>query len=239
MTKFARIPELGVNAQNLSGNDWHVYVVIAFHADKSGRSYPSLKRITAATGIDRRHISRSIARVEEKGLIRKQKIRCEDGGWDRSAYQIVSAAAQPALQKAAPVIVPQFDPPDRDVERDGGIAGKMFAIWKEECGDVLSIPRELYPRRIKSCLARFNDKFNCDLEQWRAHCREIRASTFCCGGGKKGWKADFDWALEPESIIKVQEGKYRDDMPPRRRAASNGPVSFDDYFVPPLGPGGT
>ena len=237
MTKFARIPELGVNTRNMSGSDWHVYVVIAFHADNfSGKAHPSLSRISAITGISRRHVSRSIDRLEERGLVRRQKVR-RKGGWDRSTYQIV--AADSAAQNTAPVIVPQFDKEDRDVSQGLAIAEKMLSIWKEECGDVLPIPCELYQRRIKSCLALSKDSFNCDLEQWRAHCREIRASTPCCGGGKKGWKADFDWALKPEAIIKVREGKYRDHTPTRRRAVSNGPVSFEDYEVLPLGPGGT
>src|SRR5215471_11133730 len=228
MTKFARIPELGVNTRNMSGSDWHVYVVIAFHADNfSGKAHPSLSRISAITGISRRHVSRSIDRLEERGLVRRQKVR-RKGGWDRSTYQIV--AADSAAQNTAPVIVPQID---LGVEQDRGVAENMLSIWKQECGDVLPLPRQLDQNRIKSCLARLKDSFNQDLKEWRALCREIRSSEFCCGGGSRGWKADFDWALKPNSILGLLEGKYRDNKSPRRRAANNGPIGFDDYFVPP------
>jgi hypothetical protein len=113
----------------------------------------------------------------------------------------------------------------------------MLSVWQIECGDVLSVPRKMDRARIAACVARFKDSFNRDLEQWRALCREITASSFCRGGGKQGWKADFDWALKPTSIRNLLEGKYRSSGSSRRGATDNS--SFDDYMVLPLGPGGT
>src|SRR5215813_10143742 len=111
--------------------------------------------------------------------------------------------------------------------RAGGIANEMLAVWQIECGDVLPVPRKMARARIAACVARFNDSFNRGLEQWRALCREIKASVCCCGGGRKGWKADFDWALKPNSIRNLLEGKYRDSgSSSRQRAANNGPLGF-------------
>jgi hypothetical protein len=116
------------------------------------------------------------------------------------------------------------------------IAEGMLAIWRAECGDALTVPRPpLAPHRIKVCQARFWDSFGRDLEQWRAHCRAIRASRFCCGKGSSGWRADFDWALKPKSIEGVQEGKYQNGGSSSHRRTG----TYDDYEIPPLGPGGT
>jgi hypothetical protein len=33
-------------------------------------------------------------------------------------------------------------------------------------------------------------------------------SAFLCGGGERGWQADFDWLIAPDNMQKVFEGKY-------------------------------
>ena len=38
------------------------------------------------------------------------------------------------------------------------------------------------------------------------------ASGFLCGGGERGWKADFDWLTAPTNMQKVLEGKYDDNQ---------------------------
>lgn len=233
---FAHIPARIAGARNLRGDDIRVLVAIATHANKFGRCHPSLSRIGSLTGIDRHNVPRSISRLEEAGFIRRQRVRTKTGRWDRSQYQILFNRAGLEDQEEQTVEMP----PEQKRQEGGAIANKMLAVWEAECGDTLSVPRKLDRARIAACVARFNDSFNRDLEQWRALCREIRASVFCCGGGRRGWKADFDWALKPRSIRNLLEGNYRDNgSPPRGRAASSGAVSFDDYVVLPLGPGGT
>jgi hypothetical protein len=37
-------------------------------------------------------------------------------------------------------------------------------------------------------------------------------SEFLCGGGNRGWKADFDWLTAPTNMQKVLEGKYNDNQ---------------------------
>ncbi|MCL1842257.1 MAG: replication initiator protein A, partial [Defluviitaleaceae bacterium] len=42
---------------------------------------------------------------------------------------------------------------------------------------------------------------------------EITAqSDFLCGGGERGWKADFDWLIDANNCQKVFEGKYDNDQ---------------------------
>jgi DNA-binding IscR family transcriptional regulator len=227
---FACIPGRVVGMQDLRAYDFRVLVAIAMCADKQGRARPSHSHIASTTGIDRRNVPRAITRLEKAGLMRHRQQKGQAGGWTHSVYEIL------------------FDPAVQEVEhtpkakRDEGenIAQHMLAIWREECGDALSVPRALDRKRAIACSARFKDSFDRDFEQWRLMCREIRKSAFCCGGGRRGWKADFDWALKPKSIRNLLEGKYRDGESLRRhRAAAAGPSDFDEYIVLPLGPGGT
>ncbi|MCL2406284.1 MAG: replication initiator protein A, partial [Defluviitaleaceae bacterium] len=41
---------------------------------------------------------------------------------------------------------------------------------------------------------------------------KVAASIFLCGGGDRGWKADFDWLISPANMQKVLEGKYDNDQ---------------------------
>ena len=49
---------------------------------------------------------------------------------------------------------------------------------------------------------------NLKPEQWLQVIKKINASDFCCGKSSTGWRATFDWLLQPETYLKVLEGKY-------------------------------
>ena len=38
----------------------------------------------------------------------------------------------------------------------------------------------------------------------------LQASHFCTGGGERGWRADVDWFLRPDTVAHLIEGKYDD-----------------------------
>ena len=49
---------------------------------------------------------------------------------------------------------------------------------------------------------------------WRQIIDRISTSSFCTGGGQKGWCADVDWFLgNSTNYVKVLEGKYDDSFP--------------------------
>lgn len=93
-----------------------------------------------------------------------------------------------------------------DIVDPRGVALAMMAVWKSELGDTLSVPSKINASRLSACRRRLADSFADDMDRWRAYCRAIRGSPFLCGA--KGWKADFDWALKPENITHVEEGRY-------------------------------
>ena len=35
-----------------------------------------------------------------------------------------------------------------------------------------------------------------------------QASSFCTGSNDRGWRADFDWLMNENNLVKVLEGKY-------------------------------
>ena len=45
-------------------------------------------------------------------------------------------------------------------------------------------------------------------EHWLAAMHRITESPFCCGDNQRGWVADIDWFLRPDTVLKLIEGKY-------------------------------
>ena len=51
--------------------------------------------------------------------------------------------------------------------------------------------------------------------------RRAQASSFCTGQNDRHWKADFEWLLNENNLVKVLEGKYDNPAatkPPRKKA---------------------
>lgn len=81
----------------------------------------------------------------------------------------------------------------------------LLAIWNSNCSG-LPIAKSLGKQRQAKWRARWNE--HPDLEYWTDIVRRLAASSFCQGGNGRGWRADVDFLLKPETHIKAIEGKY-------------------------------
>jgi len=45
-------------------------------------------------------------------------------------------------------------------------------------------------------------------ENWAAAMAKIPGCPFLIGQSDRGWRADFDWFLKPDTVAKILEGKY-------------------------------
>lgn len=46
------------------------------------------------------------------------------------------------------------------------------------------------------------------VENWEVAIERVAKSDFCKGKNDRGWKADLDFFLKPDSVVKILEGKY-------------------------------
>lgn len=71
-------------------------------------------------------------------------------------------------------------------------------------------------------------------DQWREAVDRISKSSFLRGQNDRDWKADFDWFIRPDSVIKIMEGKYADSTQSNFKRSS---VSPGQRYMPgcPLG----
>lgn len=82
---------------------------------------------------------------------------------------------------------------------------KEVEIWNANCG---SLPKvmSVNDERLRHLRSRRQDAFwvsNLDVA-----IRKAATSGFCAGKNDRGWKADFDWILQPNTVAKIMEGKY-------------------------------
>lgn len=81
----------------------------------------------------------------------------------------------------------------------------LAEIWNRHRGQ-LSEVRGCTGKRLTSAKARWEE--NPSTEYWSEIVTRISRSDFCNGKSDRGWKADFDFLIQPDSQHKVLEGKY-------------------------------
>jgi uncharacterized protein YdaU (DUF1376 family) len=120
-----------------------------------------------------------------------------------------SEGESPAGADDAPPLPAKKKPPAIPAE----LLIDMVAAWNEAVAGVLPQVTELSPKRAQRLRARIAERWTKDpLGKWRAYIAAILSSSFLRGESPRGWRADFDWAIRPDSPIAVAEGKYRDSV---------------------------
>lgn len=102
---------------------------------------------------------------------------------------------------------------ERTDERDGRTEGdlaspalpRLAEIWNRKSGNLAKV-RGCSGTRRKLAEARWRE--NPDADYWLGVVNRIVRSPFCSGRNDRGWKADFDFFVRPETQHKVLEGKY-------------------------------
>jgi hypothetical protein len=82
---------------------------------------------------------------------------------------------------------------------------KEVEFWNSNCGD-LPKAASVSEARFKKLRQRRQDSFW--VSNFEAAVGRILRSDFCTGKNDRGWKADFDWMLQPDVVTKIMEGKY-------------------------------
>jgi hypothetical protein len=98
--RFARIPARAVGCRELTAADWRVLACITLHADIAGRAFPSMATIAAMTGIQRGNVPRSIGRLEQLGILRRERRARSTGDPDANLYVLDFGGRAVAMELA-------------------------------------------------------------------------------------------------------------------------------------------
>jgi DNA-binding MarR family transcriptional regulator len=88
-------------------------------------------------------------------------------------------------------------PPSSKVENE------ILSTWNSSMGQRC----ELTPKRRAILRSRLN--VVAWSQRWKLAIEQARQCPFLMGENERGWKADFEWFLKPDSVTKILEGKYR------------------------------
>jgi uncharacterized protein YdaU (DUF1376 family) len=107
-------------------------------------------------------------------------------------------------------------------EEDTPTPGDLRELWNEETNGILPQCLKLTEVRRKKAAARLSEL---PFDQWSQVITKIKKSSFLCGENDRGWRADFDFLIKPDTATRVLEGKY-DDRPGKTRLAPVVPGIF-------------
>lgn len=65
--------------------------------------------------------------------------------------------------------------------------------------------RKMTAQRTRQLDARLRDS---TFDEWQQVMSALERSAFCRGENDRGWRADFDFLLQPKSFTKLLEGTY-------------------------------
>lgn len=119
------------------------------------------------------------------------------------------SAGQSADKKAAGAGT-RRDETRRDKEREEAEPptheiSKLQELWNSKKAAAQPVWKETSRGRASHAKARLEER---PLFDWVPIIERIAASDFCCGQNDRGWKADPDWLLKPDTAIRVMEGRY-------------------------------
>ena len=111
---------------------------------------------------------------------------------------------QPITNNQEPIILSSKE--DMSSDDDHPSVKEIVEAWNE-LADARSLPKviRVTDARRKQIQARLKEY---PPDDWSKALTAICKSKFLCGENDRGWKADFDFLLQPKSFVKLVEGAY-------------------------------
>ncbi|MCL2456967.1 MAG: hypothetical protein FWD19_05410, partial [Defluviitaleaceae bacterium] len=100
---------------------------------------------------------------------------------------------------------------------------EIMRLYNEFCDKLRPIV-SINGERRKKISARFNEY---GIDGIKTIFVQAAQSDFLCGGGERGWKADFDWLIDANNFQKVLEGKYDNDY----RVSEKNPLRETRFYT--------
>jgi hypothetical protein len=117
--------------------------------------------------------------------------------YNESSSKIVLEERKKERKKETPI------PPKPQIRRDCQEAFDLFHTTASRCG--LSVPNKLTNDRSRKLKQRLDEY---GIDGWKQALANIERSSFLTGENQRGWKASFDFLLQPASFSKVHDGAY-------------------------------
>lgn len=229
-------PALGWASQQRLKRVTDKMVLIALadrHSDEEDASWPSVAWLADFCCIDRKTVIASLDRLETDGLISDSGLRVGKTKQVKvyrlainstgkgipkaeplptksttfSAKEYQKRDTEPFLEPITPVSSNEDTTPATEIDNQVTL-DEVTEAWNDLAGD-LGLPKisKLSPARRRKANCRIREH---TFDDWAAALAAIRRSKFLCGDNDRGWRANFDWLIRPETLSKLLEGQYDD-----------------------------
>jgi hypothetical protein len=217
-------------AQRLPPQDFKIWINLLCLASRNDGKLPCISDIAFALRISDNDAVTMVERLHIAGLIDKRNggpdgFRYSPHGWDKRQYKSDNSADRVKKHREkrndecnVSCNVTET-PPETDTDTDAETDKKdmssdddaltvddVVEAWNSLAGDRgLAKIVKLTENRRRQIKARIREY---DAEDWSTAMAAIYNSKFLCGENDRGWKADFDFLLQPKSFVKLIEGAY-------------------------------
>ena len=217
-------------AQRLPPQDFKIWINLLCLASRNDGKLPCISDIAFALRISENDAVTMVERLHIAGLIDKRNggpdgFRYSPHGWEKRQYKSDNSADRVKKHREkrngecnVSCNVTET-PPDTETDTDTETDKKdmssdddrvsvkdIVEAWNElaEAKGLAKVVRVTDTRR-KQIQARIKEY---EPDDWSKALTAIYKSKFLCGENDRGWKADFDFLLQPKSFVKLVEGAY-------------------------------
>jgi hypothetical protein len=195
------------------------------HNEETGCAYPSIPWLCEFTSLNRKTIISAVSQLESDGVLQDTGERAgktcqikvyrlemstvpkteqsrKRNSTDFPAKQSQKRDTDTVLEPLTPVSSNEDTPPADPVLRPEHVV----EAWNEMAAPRgLPIVKKLTPTRTKRLRTMIREH---PLEDFTEAIDAVPRSPFLLGENGRGWKADFDFFLQPKSFTKLIEGSY-------------------------------
>ncbi len=202
-----------------------VLVKLADNANDDGDCFPSLDYICRHTQLTRPTVVKAIKLLEEAGLLTVErqkvgKVNLANRYHLRGVVKEVNQGSKTTLPRGSKAALPEPSPLEPSLNRHMSFVPNDVSELKTDCDkavynwNVTAAPLGLAKVTVLNATRR--KKLNARLSEvgldgWITALEVLERDKFCQGHNSNGWKADFDFMLRPDKLLKMIEGGYRRD----------------------------
>ena len=211
-----------------------VLLALADNANDEGVCWPSISTLARKCDLTNRSVIDQLESLTESGQISVEKVYGKVNHYTIRPVHAVHQCTPFTSEQGSPVPVnavhgyqctpftgpvnavhpnhkePSVEPsvePSREPSRECASLSLVLEEWNL-MADNVTLPKCLVvsDKRRQILKRRLADPFF--ALNWKAALRKIASSEFCKGESSRGWRASFDWFIQPDSVPKIMEGKY-------------------------------
>jgi hypothetical protein len=194
-TRFFDDPK--ISAATLQDRLLYIAILLRCGDETSATVVATSKQLRSQVGANTLRTRSALNRLEQLRLLTVEKIE---------PFRCITRQGNALLNKASHKkdIAPNGAQAQLPLDPAPAAPHPLLLVWNQNRGK-LPAAVSCTGKRLERAKARWKEQ---EPEVWQATVKRLAESAFCTGNNDRGWRADFDFLLKPETWAKVNDGKY-------------------------------